>query len=136
MIDPLDAGSPPPVPRQGRALTATQQLTRDSNYRSGGDSSHSGRTTKKKGIDNLQINDPAVAVDVHIFHIPPAATPTTSTSTSATWWSPRRRRGRMDHGSEAARWVGFDELSDPDLALDAGTVRMVRAAVTALDELS
>ena len=80
---------------------------------------------------------PAVDLDVHVFHDRRRRDPDhLHLDVRHLVIAPAATVIRINHESEAARWVGVDELSDPDLALDAGTGRMVRAALTALEQLS
>jgi len=93
--------------------------------------------TEETGIHDLRVVTPAVDLDVHVFHDRRRRDPDhLHLDVRHLVVAPAATVVRINDESEAARWVGVDELSDPDLALDAGTVRMVRAALAALDELS
>jgi 8-oxo-dGTP pyrophosphatase MutT (NUDIX family) len=93
--------------------------------------------TEETGIDGLRVVTPAVDLDVHVFHDRRGHDPDhLHLDVRHLVLAPPAAVARINHESEGVRWVGVDELAEPDLALDAGTVRMVRAALTALDQLS
>ena len=89
--------------------------------------------TEETGIEGLRVVTPAVDLDVHVFHHAGGAEADhLHLDVRHLVIAPPGAIARGNEESEGLRWVTVDELGALDV--DAGTVRMVRAALTALDE--
>ena len=90
---------------------------------------------EETGIEGLRVLIPAVDLDVHVFHHAAGAEPDhLHLDVRYLVVAPPGAVPRGNQESEDLRWVTVDELAMLDV--DAGTVRMVQAALTALDEVS
>jgi 8-oxo-dGTP pyrophosphatase MutT (NUDIX family) len=88
---------------------------------------------EETGITGLRVLTPAVDLDVHHFHDAAGREPDhLHLDISHLVVAPPGATAVTNHESEGARWVSQDELFTCDV--DPGTVRMVRAALTALDD--
>jgi 8-oxo-dGTP pyrophosphatase MutT (NUDIX family) len=87
---------------------------------------------EETGIAGLQVVTPAVDLDVHVFHHAAGAEPDhLHLDVRHLVLAPSGAVAVANHESEGLRWVPVDDLAEMDL--DAGTVRMVRAAMAVLD---
>ena len=90
---------------------------------------------EETGIDGLRVLTPAVDLDVHVFHHAAGVEPDhLHLDVRYLVIAPPDAVVRGNDESEALRWVSPDELAALDV--DAGTVRMVRAAFASWDELA
>jgi 8-oxo-dGTP pyrophosphatase MutT (NUDIX family) len=90
---------------------------------------------EETGILGLQVLTPAIDLDVHVFRDAAAREPEhLHLDVRHLVVAPAGAVATTNHESDGARWVPVDELASVDV--DAGTRRMVRAAVAALDELA
>jgi 8-oxo-dGTP pyrophosphatase MutT (NUDIX family) len=88
--------------------------------------------TEETGVADLAVAVPAIDLDVH--RVGPPHGPHLHLDVR---YLVVARPGSVpvgNHESLALRWVGYDEL--PSFDVDAGMLRMARAALTALDELA
>lgn len=89
---------------------------------------------EETGIPGLQVLTPAIDLDVHRFHDARGIDPDhLHLDVRHLVLAPPGSVAVTNHESAGARWVPADQVHHDDL--DAGTVRMVRAAVAALDRL-
>jgi 8-oxo-dGTP pyrophosphatase MutT (NUDIX family) len=89
---------------------------------------------EETGIPGLRVLTPAVDLDVHLFHHAAATEPDhLHLDVRHLVVAPPGAVAVTNEESEGVRWVPVDRIGDE--AVDPGTIRMVRAAVTALDEL-
>lgn len=83
--------------------------------------------TEETGIDGLEIWTEPVDIDVHLFvnrrHPEPDHL---HFDVRFLVRAPRRAVMRGNHESEELRWIGHDELTEPELGLDASTRRLAR----------
>jgi 8-oxo-dGTP pyrophosphatase MutT (NUDIX family) len=90
---------------------------------------------EETGIAGLRVLVPAIDLDVHLFHNADGTEPDhLHLDVRHLVVPPPRAVVVTNDESHGSRWVPVDQVSREDV--DAGTVRMVRAAVTALDALS
>lgn len=90
---------------------------------------------EETGIDGLRVLSAAVDLDVHVFHNARSPEPDhLHLDVRHLVVAPAGVVAVTNHESTGVRWVPVDEVGGLDV--DAGTVRMVRAAVAALDGLS
>jgi 8-oxo-dGTP pyrophosphatase MutT (NUDIX family) len=90
---------------------------------------------EETGIEGLRVLTPAVDLDVHVFHHAAGTEPDhLHLDVRHLVVAPAGALATGNHESEALRWVPVDDVATIDV--DPGTVRMVRAGVAALDELS
>lgn len=90
--------------------------------------------TEETGITGLRVLTPAVDLDVHLFHNAAAAEPDhLHLDVRHLVVAPAGAVAVTNHESDDVRWVPVDDLGLLDV--DPGTVRMVAAAVAALDRL-
>ena len=89
---------------------------------------------EETGIADLRVLVPAVDLDVHLFHDARGQDPDhLHLDVRHLVVAPPGARVVTNHESDGARWVSEDELAELDV--DAGTHRMVAAALRALDGL-
>lgn len=89
---------------------------------------------EETGIAGLRVFTPAVDLDVHVFHNAIAAEPDhLHLDVRHLVVAPPGAVAVTNHESDGVRWVPVDKIGDEDV--DAGTVRMVRAAAAAMDAL-
>jgi 8-oxo-dGTP pyrophosphatase MutT (NUDIX family) len=89
---------------------------------------------EETGIVGLRVLAPAVDLDVHVFHHAAGTEPDhLHLDVRHLVVAPPGAVVRGNEESEGLRWVTADEL--PRLDVDPGTVRMVGAALAALDQL-
>ena len=89
---------------------------------------------EETGIAGLRVFTPAVDLDVHVFHNAIAAEPDhLHLDVRHLVVAPPGSVAVTNHESDGVRWVPVDKIGDEDV--DAGTVRMVRAAAAAMDAL-
>lgn len=89
---------------------------------------------EETGIAGLRVLTPAIDLDVHLFHNAKAIEPDhLHLDVRHLVLAPPGAVAVTNHESDGVRWVPVDDLSAVEV--DAGTVRMVRAAVAALDAL-
>ncbi len=89
---------------------------------------------EETGIAGMRVLTPAVDLDVHLFHNASASEPDhLHLDVRHLVVAPPGAVAVTNHESAGVRWVPVDQIARE--AVDAGTVRMVRAAVAALDEL-
>lgn len=89
---------------------------------------------EETGIEGLRVLVPAVDLDVHLFHDARGRDPDhLHLDVRHLVLAPPGSTAVPNHESEGARWVAEAHLGDLDV--DAGTRRMVRAAMAALDAL-
>lgn len=89
---------------------------------------------EETGIAGLRVFTPAVDLDVHVFHNAIAAEPDhLHLDIRHLVVAPPGSVAVTNHESDGVRWVPVDKIGDEDV--DAGTVRMVRAAAAAMDAL-
>jgi 8-oxo-dGTP pyrophosphatase MutT (NUDIX family) len=89
---------------------------------------------EETGIPGLRILTPAVDLDVHVFHSATSPEPDhLHLDVRHLVLAPPGAVAVTNHESDDVRWVPVDDVATEDV--DAGTVRMVQAAVRALDEL-
>jgi 8-oxo-dGTP pyrophosphatase MutT (NUDIX family) len=87
---------------------------------------------EETGIQGLGVCTPAIDLDVHVFHHAGGAEPDhLHLDVRHLVLTPPGAVPSGNHESEALRWVSIDEL--PDLEVDAGTIRLARAAFALLD---
>ncbi len=87
--------------------------------------------TEETGIDGLKVWPQPVDVDIHTFVDARGREPDhLHFDLRFAVRAPAGALERKNHESEALRWVPQDELADPGLALDTGTIRLARAART------
>ena len=90
---------------------------------------------EETGIEGLRVLTQAIDLDVHLFHNAREAEPDhLHLDVRHLVLAPAGAIPRGNEESEALRWVRTAELARMDV--DAGTVRMVRAALGALDRLA
>lgn len=90
--------------------------------------------SEETGIPDLRVLDPAIDLDVHVFHHATGVEPDhLHLDVRHLVVAPAGAVATTNHESDGVRWVPVDRLDTVDI--DAGTVRMVRSAVTALDGL-
>jgi 8-oxo-dGTP pyrophosphatase MutT (NUDIX family) len=90
---------------------------------------------EETGIDGLRVVTPAIDLDVHVFHHAGSEEPDhLHLDVRHLVVAPAGAVASTNHESRGARWVPVDDLASVDV--DAGTRRMVRAAVAVLDERS
>jgi 8-oxo-dGTP pyrophosphatase MutT (NUDIX family) len=90
---------------------------------------------EETGIAGLQVVTPAVDLDVHVFHHAAGTEPDhLHLDVRHLVLAPAGAVAVTNHESEDLRWVAVDDLGALDL--DAGTVRMVHAAMAVLDGLA
>jgi 8-oxo-dGTP pyrophosphatase MutT (NUDIX family) len=93
------------------------------------------RPRRRRASTGCAVLTPAVDLDVHVFHHAAGVEPDhLHLDVRYLVVAPPDAVVRGNDESEALRWVGPDELTALDV--DAGTVRMVRAAFAAWDELA
>jgi 8-oxo-dGTP pyrophosphatase MutT (NUDIX family) len=91
--------------------------------------------TEETGIEGLQVMTPAVDLDVHVFHNAASSEPDhLHLDVRHLVLAPPGAVAITNHESDGVRWVPVAELAVLDV--DAGTLRMVRSALAALDEQS
>ncbi len=89
---------------------------------------------EETGITGLRVATPAVDLDVHVFHNAAGHEPDhLHLDVRHLVLAPAGAVAVTNHESEGARWLPVEDLATVDV--DAGTVRMVRAALEALDRL-
>lgn len=89
---------------------------------------------EETGIAGLRVLRPAVDLDVHVFHHAAAAEPDhLHLDVRHLVLAPPGAVAAINEESDDVRWVRVERIGDE--AVDHGTVRMVQAAVAALDEL-
>lgn len=89
---------------------------------------------EETGIAGLRVLTPAVDLDVHAFHHAAAVEPDhLHLDVRHLVLAPPGAVAVTNEESDGVRWVPVDRIGQEPV--DPGTVRMVRAAVTALDEL-
>jgi len=88
--------------------------------------------TEETGIDGLRVAAPAVDLDVHEF-VAPNEPRHLHLDVRYLVLAPLDAQPVRNHESHDLRWVSLDEADDYDL--DPGTVRLARAALTALGDL-
>ena len=89
---------------------------------------------EETGILGLRVLTPAIDLDVHVFHNAKDVEPDhLHLDVRYLVVAPAGATAQGNAESEALRWFSLDELAGLDV--DAGTVRMVHAALTALDGL-
>jgi len=87
---------------------------------------------EETGIEGLRVLTPAVDLDVHLFHNARDVEPDhLHLDVRHLVVAPAGAQPDGNEESEDLRWVDEDEV--PSLGVDAGTVRMVRSALAALD---
>ena len=87
---------------------------------------------EETGIVGLRVLTPAIDLDVHVFHNARSPEPDhLHLDVRHLVVAPRGAVARGNEESEALRWLELHEVASLDV--DAGTVRMVRAALEALD---
>ncbi|HEC10893.1 MAG TPA: NUDIX domain-containing protein [Acidimicrobiales bacterium] len=85
--------------------------------------------TEETGIEGLEVWTAPVDVDVHTFVDSRGREPEhLHFDLRFAVRAPAGALERGNHESEALRWITAADLDDPELALDAGTVRLARAA--------
>jgi 8-oxo-dGTP pyrophosphatase MutT (NUDIX family) len=90
---------------------------------------------EETGIEGLQVVTPAVDLDVHRFHDARGIDPDhLHLDVRHLVLAPEGAVATPNHESQGARWVAVDGLAALDV--DPGTLRMVAAALRALDRLS
>ncbi len=91
--------------------------------------------TEESGIEGLQVVTPAVDLDVHLFHSAARTEPDhLHLDVRHLVLAPAGAVAATNHESEGHVWVSLEDL--PRYEVDPGTVRMARAALSALDELA
>lgn len=89
---------------------------------------------EETGISGLRVLTPAVDLDVHVFHNAATEEPDhLHLDVRHLVVTPPGAVAVTNHESSGVRWVPVDQIGAE--AVDPGTVRMVRAAVAALDAL-
>jgi 8-oxo-dGTP pyrophosphatase MutT (NUDIX family) len=89
---------------------------------------------EETGIEGLRVLTPAVDLDVHVFHNATATEPDhLHLDVRHLVVAPAGAVAVTNHESIAAQWLPLERLGDA--AVDAGTVRMVERALSALDDL-
>lgn len=89
---------------------------------------------EETGIAGLRVFTPAVDFDVHVFHNAIAAeSDHLHLDVRHLVVAPPGAVAVTNHEADGVRWVPVDKIGDEDV--DAGTVRMVRAAAAAMDAL-
>ena len=89
---------------------------------------------EETGIDGLRVLTPAVDLDVHLFHNATRVEPDhLHLDVRYLMVAPAGAVARGNEESEGLRWLALDDVASLDV--DAGTLRMARAALEALDEL-
>jgi 8-oxo-dGTP pyrophosphatase MutT (NUDIX family) len=90
---------------------------------------------EETGIAGLRVLSPAVDLDVHVFHHATAAEPDhLHLDVRHLVLAPSGAVAVTNEESDGVRWVPVEHIADE--AVDPGTVRMVQAAVSALDGLA
>ena len=90
---------------------------------------------EETGIEDLQVFTPAIDLDVHVFHNAREVEPDhLHLDVRHLVVAPPDAVPRRNDESEGLRWFAADEIAA--LGVDDGTVRMVAAALAALDQLS
>jgi 8-oxo-dGTP pyrophosphatase MutT (NUDIX family) len=90
---------------------------------------------EETGIQGLRVLTPAIDLDVHVFHNARDTEPDhLHLDVRHLVLAPPGAHALGNEESEAVRWVAVDDV--PSLGVDPGTVRMVRAALRALDDLT
>jgi 8-oxo-dGTP pyrophosphatase MutT (NUDIX family) len=87
--------------------------------------------TEETGIAGLRVAVPAIDLDVHL--VPPPHGPHRHHDVRYLVVAPPRAEPAGNHESLDLRWAAVDEL--PGFDVDAGTLRLARSALAALDEL-
>lgn len=90
---------------------------------------------EETGIEGLRVLTPAIDLDVHVFHNAKTAEPDhLHLDVRHLVVAPPGAIARGNEESEGLRWLARRDLAS--LGVDTSTVRMVRAALEAFDELS
>jgi 8-oxo-dGTP pyrophosphatase MutT (NUDIX family) len=89
-------------------------------------------SSEETGIAGLRVVGPAVDLDIHRVS-PPGEPPHLHLDVRYLVVAPPGATARPNHESRALRWIAVDDLAELDV--DAGTHRLARAALAALDEL-
>jgi 8-oxo-dGTP pyrophosphatase MutT (NUDIX family) len=87
--------------------------------------------TEETGVAGLTLVTPAIDLDVHA--VPPPHGPHLHLDVRYLAVAPPGAVPRRNHESHDLRWVAYDQLAG--YGVDAGTVRLARAALAALDGL-
>jgi 8-oxo-dGTP pyrophosphatase MutT (NUDIX family) len=85
--------------------------------------------SEETGITGLTVEAPAVYLDVHDIPAIGADPPHQHLDVRFVVLAPKDAQAVANHESLALRWVSRADLDDPDLALDASTKRLLRAAL-------
>jgi 8-oxo-dGTP pyrophosphatase MutT (NUDIX family) len=89
---------------------------------------------EETGIDGLRVLEPAIDLDVHVFHHAAGTEPDhLHLDVRHLVVAPPGAHAEGNEESTALRWVGEADLAA--LAVDPGTLRLVRRALDALDRL-
>jgi 8-oxo-dGTP pyrophosphatase MutT (NUDIX family) len=90
---------------------------------------------EETGIAGLRVLTPAIDLDVHVFHHATSAEPDhLHLDVRHLVVAPTGAVARGNEESEGLRWLALDDIAS--LGVDSGTLRMVRAALDALDDCS
>jgi 8-oxo-dGTP pyrophosphatase MutT (NUDIX family) len=90
---------------------------------------------EETGIDGLQVLAPAIDLDVHVFHNAREVEPDhLHLDVRHLVLAPDGAAAQINEESEDHRWLTVDQLER--LAVDPGTLRMVRSALAAVDALA
>lgn len=89
---------------------------------------------EETGIEGMSVVTPAIDLDVHVFQSAAGSEPDhLHLDVRHLVLAPVGAVGEVNHESERLAWVALHDLSRYDV--DAGTVRMARAGLAALDRL-